>query len=197
MVRVSRSLVVGAVLGAWFAVTTVGASYLLGAHVAGLPLPSRDDARLRAAVRARLAGRPLALHVLGSDCECSRRVLARLEARPPRPDVDERLLLIGGDAETRSASRQLERLGYSIERLEPDEVAAGIGVEVAPVLIVAGASAEILYLGGYSERRQDARIETDTLIDTALSGGSAEALPVFGCAVTEGMRAGVDPWSLR
>lgn len=193
----SRSVVVGAALGAWFAVTTVGASYLLGGHIAGLPLPSADDPRLGAAVRTRLAGRPLALHVLAVDCACSRRVLARLEARAPRADLDERLIVIGADAGARRISRQVERLGYSVERLGPDEVAGAIGVEVGPVLVVADASGEILYLGGYTERKQDARVETDALIDQALSGGNVEPLPVFGCAVTEEMRAGVDPWSLR
>ena len=193
----SRSVAVGAVLGAWFAVTTVGASYLLGAHVAGLPLPSPHDQRVRAAVRARLVGRPLALHVLAVDCECSRRVLARLEVRAPRAEVDERLVLIGRDAGARRASRQVERLGYSVERLGPEDIAAALGVEVAPVLVVADASGEIVYLGGYTERKQGARIETDTLIDHALSGRSVAPLPVFGCAVTEDMLAGVDPWSLR
>lgn len=182
-------------LGAWFATTTVGLAYLLGAHVAALPTPDATDPALQAAIAARHApDRPLVLHVLAEECACSGRVLAQLETRTPRDDVDERVILVDAAA---GHAAVIARYGFVVEEIAGDELAARFGVPAVPTLVATRADGSVAYVGGYTERKQGARIETDDILDEVLAGGAPAALPVLGCAVSSSLAQAADPWGLR
>jgi hypothetical protein len=187
-----------AALASWFVATAVLAGYLLGAHVAGLPLPGCSDRRLLDGLASRhRAGRPLAVHVLYADCECSNRVLARLEARTPREDVDERIVLVEPHESRARLARLAEREGFTVERVPPEALPELLGLSVAPVLVATDSNGDLAYLGGYTPRKQSEVVETDRVLDQVVAGERPEALPVLGCAVTEELREATDPWRLR
>lgn len=185
-----------AAIAVWFVSSAFGAAYLLGAHVSGLPVPDPDDPRLAAFVGARRhAGRPLALHVLSAACECSRRIVARLEVRAPRRDVDEVLLFVGDAPASLVSVAGAE--GFVVETTTPDALAVAAGVEVAPLMVVARADGRVAYVGGYTERRRGAVAQTEALLDAVLRGERPTALPVLGCATTARLAERVDPWGIR
>ncbi len=161
----------------------MGAS-LLAKHVVALPV-SVAGVRLASSVHQlrapQSAGKWLAVHVLYSECRCSQRVVAHLSSSVRPTGWDEEVLWVGpGALDPVLASR------FRVRRLSSVEL-AHLGIDSAPLMIVASPDDEIRYAGGYSQRKQapaldDLRILADSRRQVVAS------LPVFGCAVSERLR---------
>jgi hypothetical protein len=189
-------------LAAWAVGTVVLCAYLLGAHLLTLPKPSADEPRLRAAIaRAREAGaegRWVALHVLYQGCRCSRRVLDALLGRGPAAGYSETIVLVGdGDGDGDERAARARALGFRLEHVAPEALAAAYGVEAAPLLAVASPRGEVRYLGGYGERKQGPVSMGAPELARLAAGGAVGPRPTFGCAVSERLRSAVDPWRVR
>jgi hypothetical protein len=157
----------------------LGAS-LLAPHWTTLPMPAQDDADLVAALeRLRTPGDEdawMAVHVLYAACSCSGRVVDHL-ARAPRPqDLVDKVLLV---------------------RTTPDELAERFAIEGAPMLLVVDPKGVIRYRGGYTERKQSFAIHDLDIIARLRADDVVATLPLFGCAVSDELRALLDPFRSR
>jgi hypothetical protein len=197
--RVADGLAKLVLLG-WFVGSSILGASLLAPHVAGLPVPSAGDPRVGALVRATLGpddrGRWVAIHLLLAGCDCSRRILAVLRARPPQPTARERVVWVGG-----AADPGLRALGYDIESIGPRELSARYGVEAAPTLLIVDPRGDLRYAGGYTAHRRgpevlDREILT-ALIAEPMPAPASTPLPVLGCPASASLRARVDPLGLR
>lgn len=174
---------------AWLALCLLVGGSLLAGHLLTLPVPERGDPELRAAIaKTRTDHGWLAIHVLSQECRCSQRIVAHLLASQ-RPDIHERIVWIG-DAPP-------DAPGFAIERVTPKQLEARYHLVAAPVLLVADPAGEIRYVGGYTDQKQAADIRDLEVIAMAKTQAAVEALPAFGCAVSEALRDQLDPLGVR
>jgi hypothetical protein len=157
-------------VAAWAVALSVVSTFLLARHVLALPVPARPAVeetvrRLRAPDEQ---GRWLALHVLYAECACSQ----------------------GSASDERVAA--LAAKGLRVTRLTPAELAA-LSIEAAPLLIVAGPDGRVRYAGGYSERKQGPEPRDVEIVRALRAGDETTSLPLFGCAVSEGLRRTLNP----
>lgn len=103
-------------------------------------------------------------------------------------------MLIGGDSEL--ATRVAER-GYTVDIVSPAELEKKYGVVAAPLLMFIDPQGQLRYSGGYTDRKQGIAIRYNPIVTELLHGKTVEALPVYGCAVSKGLQAIVDPLRLK
>jgi hypothetical protein len=183
----------------WVPAVLVPGAYLLARHLLTLPKPSVVDPALLAVMSGlRDPGSQkdwLALHVLYGECGCSQRVLAKLLMRPPVREVTERIVYIGA-ADTRTESRA-RALGYAFDQVTREQLVERYHLESAPLLVVADPGGRIRYVGGYTDRKQGDFVRDADVLSRLVEGREVEALPTFGCAVSEKLQSAVDPLRLR
>ena len=200
------------VLSLWFPSVLVVCAYLLGGHILTLPSPTGDSVRLTSAVAtmrghgASTADRWIVLHVLYEDCRCSARVLDHLLSRRAEPGETERIVLVstrwGAEpseerAEDGALAARIEAAGFELERTSPEALESRYGIQAAPLLVVSDPTGRVRYVGGYTDRKQSVAIRDREILHDLRQGGSVEALPVFGCAVSKTLGESVDPLGLR
>lgn len=158
---------------------------LLARHLVALPSPVA--ARLAPAIESLRSpserGRWLAVHVLYSECRCSKRVVDHIVATPRPPDWSEMVLWVGKVEPSAELTAR-----FDVRRITPADLAA-YGVEGAPSLVVVSPDGRVLYAGGYTERKQGPAIEDLRIMASAKKGGTPGALPVFGCAVSDRLKS--------
>lgn len=180
-----------AALTLWLPVTLAIVASLMVSHVVAMPSPT-DGARLRDGVSAlRRGDGPFRLHVLYERCSCTRSLWAHLMERGAQAGVDELILYVGADPERAAEAR---RRGYRFARRTPEALSDTLGLDAAPLFVVA--EDEIAYVGGYYAlpAAVDPR---DEAIVRALAGGEPVApLPIYGCAVSPALQDQVDPLGL-
>lgn len=135
-----------------------------------------------------------AFHFLYSDCPCSMRILDELVKHPPHPGVHETIFLIG---ESVTAADAAIRIGYSIKYTTPEKVEEEFGIEAAPLLIVRSDEQAVTYLGGYTSRRQSLNAQHREIISRCYAGDEVVSLPLYGCAVSAGLKDLVDPLRMK
>jgi hypothetical protein len=180
--RIALTLWLPAVIG-------LGA-YLLAGHFA-LPTASADGKLHDAIAETRgVSTSPVVLHFLYGDCRCSAAVLTHLIARGPRAGHDERVVLIDGSADDVARARGA---GFTTETLSAVEVQTKYGVEGAPLLVIADRTNTVLYDGGYTTTKQSPVIRDEEILARTDRGETVDALPMFGCAVSDRLKKGRDP----
>lgn len=184
----------------WMAVALLlglGATTMVG-HWVTLPKPSADDRHLRSQL-AKLRGPGqetmwLGVHVLYSDCGCSKRVLAHLAESERPTGVAEKLLLVGAHPEYEEGARAA---GLAVHVLRPRELQEIYGLESAPLFIVADPNGELRYIGGYTERKRGLAIRDLEIMHSLRHSEQVGALPLFGCAVSQQLQQILDPMGLK
>lgn len=183
---------------AWIPLALVLGSTLLAAHEATLPVPDERDARLLAELAdMRHEGdeqRWLAVHVLYAACRCSGDVVRHLARDPRPPGIAERILLVGSTPEI---EQRIAASGIEVIRTSPDELAERYAIEAAPLLLVADPEGTMRYRGGYTDRKRSGDLHDTQIIEQLRTAGDATALPLFGCAVSDELRALLDPLGVR
>ena len=162
----------------WAVVCTVVGAGLMRSHWVPLPVPPAGD------TLPDCSGGWTAIHVLASDCGCSRRVLSRLRGRPPIPGVRERVLWVGGGdvAEPMPA-------GFEVESLTTEGLREKYRIEAVPVLVVVDPDGVVRYRGGYTARKQGFDIRDAAIISAVRRGDAVSPLPVYGCPSSDRLRA--------
>ena len=183
--RRARRLAIGA-LCAWFSILLVLGAGLLARHLIALPGPSKENA-LPGYVQALRgpdeSGRWLAVHVLYAECRCSQRIVDHLTTTE-RPGGWSEIVLWVGDA----APPPELVARFRVRRVDEAELAGG-DIEGAPLLVAADPWGSIRYAGGYTTRKQGPAIEDLALLTAARRTPLSSSLPVFGCAVSERLKA--------
>ncbi len=173
-------------LAVWF-ISAVGLSLsLLSKHLVPFRGPTRTAELKRLFDHRPVAAgdRWLAVHMLNGECRCSLRIRDHL-ANTRRPaGWDEVVLWIGSMPE----GPDLARRGFAVRRVTPREVAR-YGVHVTPVLVTFDPRGAITYVGGYSDRKQGPDTQDLRVMSTVRRGDAIEALPVYGCAVSDASRS--------
>jgi hypothetical protein len=187
-----RQWLVYLALGAWLVVMGAAAASLLARHLIPLP-PPEDTAALSRLRAADDAGRWMVVHVLYSECPCSRRLIEHLMASERPLDVAEDVVLVGKRADFASA---LRTRGFRVVEVTPEELAARFGIEAVPLLVVLGPDDTTRYSGGYTERKQGPAPRDLDIIARARAGYGDEGLPLFGCAVGRALRQTINPLGL-
>jgi hypothetical protein len=171
---------------------------LMASHSLALPRPAGHDPRLAtglAALRpAERAGDWLAVHVMYAQCRCSQRLIDHLASRPHPPGVSEAVLLAGSDEVLEA---RLRDAGYRLEVIEPAELERRYHVTAAPLLAVLDASQQLRYLGGYTRTKQGPAPQDTAIIASLMRVERVADLPLLGCAVSERLRAMLDPLGLQ
>ncbi len=170
----------------WALLSLLLVASLMVTHTYALPTP--------ATLTVQPTGRWQILHVLYGRCRCSQRILTHLLARKALPDAAERIVLVGGGQAVAEAARDA---GYQVEALTAEQLLERYALSAVPALAVIAPTGATAYLGGYTERKQGQDVEDVAIYRRARAGGQASALPLFGCAVGEALRAQLDPLSLR
>ena len=136
-----------------------------------------------------------ALHVLASDCACSRAVADHLIRRGSLPNLREKVLLVGDD---RTLAQRLRSASFAVEMLGAEEASARYNLRGVPWLIFLDPAGKVRYAGGYSGHR-DARssLRDVEIWNTLTSGHRSDPLPVYGCAVGQRLRAQIDPLGIK
>jgi hypothetical protein len=183
-------------VGLWFTAMLLVGATLLGRHLIALPRPSKDAALARAMDSMRGpadAGRWMAVHVLYAECQCSQRIAEHLLAGNRPPDLAERVLLIGRDAdlEARFAAARI-----AVVRTDENDAAVDYHVSAVPLFVVVGPDGVVRYAGGYTERKQGPNPRDLEILADARAGREIPTLPVFGCAVSARLRSTLNPLGL-
>lgn len=177
-----------ALLVVWFAATVLAGSTLLGRHLLPFDDVQGDDAqRALAGLRAPGSSRWTVVHVLYAGCRCSVRIADHLAASARPADVDEVVLWVGDGAPPPA----LTRPGMRVIVMGAAELARDLHVETAPLLAVVDPGGRVPYVGGYTRRKQSDALEDGAIVAAARADRAPGALPIFGCAVSERLRAAV------
>jgi hypothetical protein len=171
---------------------------LMAGHWSTLPKPAAMSAVGRGptqnALRQFQAGRWLAVHVLYSKCECSRRILQHLFERRVLADVAELVVLVGGQPAYEQRARNS---GYALDVVTPPLLLQKYGFEGAPLFVVADPKGGIRYLGGYTERKQGLAVQDVQILSRLRRQEHVAELPLFGCAVSRSLQALLDPLGIK
>lgn len=180
------------VIAVWFvAMSIVGGSLVLR-HA-----PLRAGSVRMSALRSLETGTDEApvrvFHVLYADCRCSKRVVERLAMRGVRRGLREHVLLAGRDD---ALSGTLQGSGFTVTRTTPRELGERFGIDAAPLLVITASNHTPLYIGGYTPSKQSLDVRDGAILDAALRGERPRPLPLFGCPVSDELRAQVNPLRL-
>lgn len=169
---------------------------LMMAHLVAFNGPSPDSPRLRAAIAALPTSTSsfTLLHALRAGCVCSARVGRHLIERGRLADVREHVLVAGHDATLES---ELRAAGFSVERTTEDALAERLGLDGAPLLVVATRDGTVRYAGGYTTTKRGPTILDVEILGRARRGETIDSLPLFGCPVGANARAKADPLGIR
>jgi hypothetical protein len=171
-------------IATWFGVMVLVGAGLLAKHLVALPTPKHQELErsLGALRTADERGRWLAVHVLSSDCLCSKRVAEHL-VTTVRPAGFAEIVLWVGEAEPPPDVR----LRFDVRRVD-EATLAGYGIQAAPLLVAVDPAGRVRYAGGYTTRKQGPEIDDLRLLRAAQDAPSVDALPLFGCAVSERLK---------
>lgn len=177
----------------WTLLVLVGGGILMSFHA---PFQAPGDQILT------LAGDPApghwrVLHFLSPSCACSQRVLAHLAQRGLLRNASEEILLVQGpepaDPDDASNQQRVLRAGFPLHRINSETIPPAVGLVGVPLLLVVAPNGTIAYRGGYGPHG-----DQDTLILSRLQAGESQSnLPLLGCAISQHLRARVDPFHLK
>jgi hypothetical protein len=172
-------------LTVWAVLSVLAGSMLTSFHQA-LALPSRSISSLATEKHGWRA-----MHLLAADCGCSQKVSEYLSKRAPLEGVSEEVVFIGAADPFRNRESLLAR-GFNAKSIRADDLEP-FAMKGAPLLIFISPRDEIVYMGGYGMGGY-----RDVFIWSQLSAGAlVRPLPAFGCAVGQGLKRGIDPFSWK
>ncbi len=185
-------------LAVWAPSLLVLCAYLLVGHWITLPLPPVDDPKLAQSIHDELSpderGQWVAVHVLYSRCDCSKRIVNHILERERITGVKEKIILVEHKPEWEARAQATH---IPVQVISRDELKTVYNIPAAPVMIVSDPRGVIRYAGGYTARKQGPDIRDVAVINTVMKQDSAEAIPLFGCAVAKTLSTLLDPLGIK
>jgi hypothetical protein len=173
-------------LTVWFAVMLAVGAGLLSRHLVALPAPAKS-AKLAASMaqlrRPETQGTWLAVHVLYSECRCSQRIVEHLLSGARPTDWTEVVLWVGQREPDPALARR-----FDVRRVAAADLAR-MGIEATPMLVAVDPGGLVRYSGGYTDRKQGPVIDDVRILDASRKPDLVASLPVFGCAISDRLRA--------
>ena len=183
-------------LSVWGSALLVIVGALMVGHWVPLPKPAVGERwRVARAVDRGNTGHRV-FHFLYDDCPCSRRVLRKVLSRAAITGISEKIVLITNSS-NREVEEQARRQGFFVAQVSPSQLKAEYNVESAPLLLVINADNQIVYSGGYSDRKQAYAVNDEEIITSVAERGEFEGYPVLGCAVSKELKRLVDPFRFK
>jgi hypothetical protein len=182
----------------WFCGIVVLMSALAISHWFSLPRLARRDSRLAAGLAELLPndrGGWASIHVLYTECRCSRRIFEHLRTSDRPRDLHEIVLLVGDDHD--AIATQLSQRGFQVVSIPAEKLDARFGIEGAPTFVLVDPARDVRYSGGYTTRQQGPNIRDLAIVNEIRHGDEVADLPVFGCAISERLKAVFDPFATR
>ncbi len=194
---ISKPVAAKAFFSAWATALLVICSSLMVSHWVALPTPSTANTLIRTASTDSFVSQNVQVfHVLLKSCPCSRRIAEHLKSRQEILGVDEHIVLVGHDSDTDNYDWTFP--DYFFVRVESaDDVSQKLGIESAPLFVVTNGDEELVYSGGYTNRKQGPQIQDTQIITAVLRGERPEPLPVLGCAISKRLKNVIDPLGLK
>lgn len=186
-------------LALWFCGILVLMAGLAIGHWFSLAPLDRGNSRLAAGLAELLPagrGRWASIHVLYAECRCSQRIFEHLRASDRPRDLHEIVLLVGDDRDRAIATRLAER-GFEVVSIAAETLAARFGIEGAPTFVLIDPERTVRYIGGYTLRQQGPDIRDLAIVREIRHGDDVADLPVFGCAVSQRLKAVFDPFAIK
>lgn len=178
-------------IGVWAIGTTVVAVSLLARHA--VALPSSSATAIDAPSSSESSARWSMVHVLYSECRCSQRIADHLSTSERPTDLNELVLLVGEDG---ALARRLRTSGFQVTVVTEAQLQARYEIEAAPLLLITDPAGERRYAGGYTREKQGAQIHDLKILASLREGESPNALPLLGCAVSDRLKAAINPLGL-
>ena len=180
----------------WVPVTLLLTGALMVNHVIALPEPGDVEALSAAVASLRTEGReaPLVVHIVADGCSCTDSLFQHLLDRGPRAGLDEIVLFVGDDPQR---ERAVLARGYRLAVTDRDALWTDFGLEAAPILVVLEPSDALTYVGGYYRFPAAVRPLDEQVLASREAGLAHDALPIFGCAVSERLAEQIDPLGLQ
>ena len=177
------------IFGVWFVATSALGAWMVAQHVVALP---------PAVFESQAPGfKPLAWHILGADCGCSKSVAHDLASRGPREGWAEKIYLVGNEPQL---ALTLRKAGFDVEIADPENLARSHGIQGAPWLALFSSNGKIAYSGGYATARPGTPGSTNNeeqLMEAVARGLVVESLPSYGCATSRALQDKLDPLRLK
>lgn len=186
----SKPWILASLLAVWVVAVSIPLMIKMGGHYAALPGPMSH---------AGLAGTNewKATHVLSAECGCSGVVARYLASRKAEPSLKETVWILDGSAEW---EEPLRAAGFDVVHRSAEQLAEETGVQGVPWLLLRQENQPLAYSGGYSSEppRPGGNFQ-DLAIWRALTNGSSavKALPSYGCATSQRLKAFTDPFVLK
>jgi hypothetical protein len=185
----------------WSILVFVAGTSLTAAHMYALPKPADGDPALVRAMSSLRAsadrGAWMAVHALYARCRCSRRILQHLVFSHRPEGVREKILLVGSLPELEPILDRISARGFEIVETDPTELRDRFHVEGVPLLLVFAPDGTLRHTGGYTERKQGPNPRDAEILEGLMAERAVPELPVFGCAVSDELRALLDPLGIR
>lgn len=181
-------------MAAWGALTIILGASLNAPHLLAFRAPSAASARDVALAALRPADSATsatwtAVHVLYGACRCSARILDHLQASDRPRGMHEVVLWVG---EERGGLPTIAARGFRVIPIDEGALARDWHIESVPLLVAIDPHGSVRYAGGYAGRKQAAAIRDIEILTGAREGSAPLALPLFGCAMSEKLRASFD-----
>ena len=134
-----------------------------------------------------------AIHVLATDCPCSRSVGDYLVRRGPVCGVDESILIIGPGAD--DLAGELRARKYLVRRTTSERVFEDLAVRGGPWLVLIDPKGQTRYSGGYASRRPRPGVAYQDLdlLRRLQSGEEVAPYAAFGCAIDPALKRAMNP----
>lgn len=195
--RVGKRALVYGVFVLWVPVLLAVVASLMVGHWVILPRPPTGDPEVRAGLaQLRSPGEDgwMAVHVLYGECPCSRRVLKHVLTSERPEGVKEKLILVGKDEEW---ERKARAKGLEVDVVEMDQLLEKYHLMAAPMFLVVNPRGDVLYMGGYTSRKQGPDIADLEIIQHLKRGEQERERPIFGCAVGASLQDALDPLHIK
>jgi hypothetical protein len=182
MSLITRERAGALLLGLWAVVAGLLLALLALQHSA--PEPEPQDRTLLAHAMLMLrrhSDQSFLVHVIYSDCSCSRGLLTHLLSRHAFSGTEELILFVGADS--REGDPAIKS-GFEFVHVSADYLASHFGLQAAPVLIVFNKKGQLQYAGGYYDSSATVAPRDERVYAQLTAGSQVTPMPVFGCAVS-------------